>query len=589
VNAGLRGTTHDLTVVAVVSNADAIDVMSRTLEVSGDSLSVATDLAAGLVRISSQVPDVAFVDVTLGEGAGLAMLHHVRALTPRVTVFALTSADRLQLGIQATSLGSAGTLVLPLSGDELLNALSGVRVRLAERDERLRLERLLAASERHASLVEQVAELAESPSRRDACERFADILVNDVGVVSAAIYVPAAEGSRQLMRLSSRGNMADAPSFCDEMELLNHARPRNLETIRLALKREQSGMALLGRTAEGADAASVFPLLSLLVAQATTALALVGAREQSHRGAMKDPSSSAYTFAYFVDVAGREIDMARRHGRRFALATIGVQFEHAGAREVEPSVLVAEHVLSAVRDTDVLARVDANEFYLLLPETGGLGAHSCRRRVLSELTTHDASRAGLIVSVGVATFPHDGGDLSRLLRVAKQRAESSLISAAHGLNSRQLSISALVDALLDESALGVRTIGQAQRGAECPRYIELPATDFVGLALAAVAEAAHAGHARVVASTHPGISVGGAIRAEIGRDGEGLRFDAVDVSRLEGCGNLEILCVIAEHSAYVLVGRSEESSVRAVHAADPLLVDLVLGKLSEATGLRLND
>jgi ActR/RegA family two-component response regulator len=588
VNVELRGAGHDLSVVVIVSDGGAIEIMSRTLSQSGDRLSVATDLAEGLVRISSQVPDVAFVDVTLGEGAGLAVLHHIRALAPNVTVFALTNAERLPLGVQAASLGSAGTLVMPLSGDEVLNALSDVRTRHVERDERFRLERAVAASARHASLVEQVAEIAESASRREAAERLTAVLVNGVGVQAAAVYVPAAEGSRQLMRVASLGNLADAPSFCDEMELLNHARERDLETIRLALKREQSGIVLLGRTAEGAHAASVFPLLPLLTAQATTALALIGAREQSHRGSMKDPSSSAYTFAYFVDVAGREIDMARRHGRRFALATIGVQFERASMGEVEPTVFVAEHVLSAVRDTDVLARVDANEFYLLLPETGGLGAHTCRRRVLDELSEQvtGVPHSDLVVTVGVASFPHDGGDLSRLLRVAKQRAEASLNSVVHQLNLRDLSIPDLVDALLSQPT---REPSPPARGVECPHYIELPAMDLVGLALAAVSEAWRAGQARVVASVHAGISVGGAVRAEHARDGEGLRFDAVDVSLLEGCANLDVLCVVAEHSSYVVLGRSEGNVVRAVHAADPLLVDLVLSKLSQATDLRLND
>jgi ActR/RegA family two-component response regulator len=588
VNVELGGQSHDLSVVAIVSNNDTIEIMGRAMSQSGDRLSVATDLAEGLVRISSQVPDVAFVDVTLGEGAGLAVLHHIRALAPHVTVFALTSAERLPLGVQAASLGSAGTLVMPLSGDELMNALSDVRTRLGERDERLRLQRAATASARHASLVEQVAEIAESATRREAAERLSEVLVDGVGVLAAAVYVPAAEGSRQLMRVASRGNLADAPSFCDEMELLNHARERNLQTIRLALKREQSGVLLLGRTAEGADAASVFPLLPLLAAQATTALALIGAREQSHRGAMKDPSSSAYTFAYFVDVAGREIDMARRHHRRFALATIGVQFERASLAELEPTLLVAEHVLSAVRDTDVLARVDANEFYLLLPETGGLGAHSCRRRVLQELTERspDLPQEGLAVTVGVATFPHDGGDLSRLLRVAKQRAEASLNSVVNRLNLRDLSIPSLVDTLLAQPA-GASSV--ELRGVESPHYIELPAMDLVGLALTAVSEAWRAGQARVVASVHAGISVGGAVRAEHAREGEGLRFDAVDISALEDCANLDILCVVAEHSAYVMLGRSQGNVVRAVHAADPLLVDLVLSKLSEATDLRLND
>jgi len=577
-----------LNVVAIVSNPDAIEVMGQTLGQAGDRLSVATDLAEGLVRISSQVPDVAFVDVTMGDSAGLAVLHHVRALAPHVTVFALTYADKLALGVQATALGSAGTLVMPLSGDELMNALGDVRTRLAERDERLRLERAAAASLRHVALVEQVAELAEAPTRRDAAERLSELLLSGVGLKLAAVYVPAAEGSRQLMRVAGRGPLGDAPSFCDEMELLNHAREHELDTLRLALRREQSGMVLLGRTPEGKSASDVFPLLPLLSAQATTALALIGAREQSHRGAMKDPSSSAYTFAYFVDVAGREIDMARRHSRRFALATIGVQFDRPSQGEGEPTVLAAEHVLSAVRDTDVLARVDANEFYLLLPETGGLGAHACRRRILSELAGRDPAWAagGLGMTVGVATFPHDGGDLSRLLRVAKQRADASQNSVVHRLSLRELSLSELTDALLSQPA----AVPPANAsGLSSPHYIELPAMDLVGLALSAVSEAWRAGHARVVASVHAGINVGGAVRAEHARDGEGLRFDAVEVTGLVGCENLDILCVIAEHSAYALLGRSEGSVVRAVHAADPLLVDLILHKLSEATELRLSD
>ncbi len=130
----------------------------------------------------------------MGDGAGLAVLHHVRASAPHVTVFRHDGRGDLALGVQATALGSAGTLVMPLSGDELMNALGDVRTRLAERDERLRLERAAAASSRHIALVEQVAELAEAPSRRDAAERLSELLINGVGVMLAAVDVPAAEG-----------------------------------------------------------------------------------------------------------------------------------------------------------------------------------------------------------------------------------------------------------------------------------------------------------------------------------------------------------------------------------------------------------
>jgi hypothetical protein len=45
-----------------------------------------------------------------------------------------------------------------------------------------------------------------------------------------------------------------------------------------------------------------------------------------------------------------------------------------------------------------------------------------------------------------------------------------------------------------------------------------------------------------------------------------------------------VLIVIAEHSTYTLVGRTEGSLVRAIHSADPLLSDLLVARLSEIAG-----
>ena len=47
---------------------------------------------------------------------------------------------------------------------------------------------------------------------------------------------------------------------------------------------------------------------------------------------------------------------------------------------------MADLILKAVRDTDVLARVDEHEFHLLLPETDGLGAHAFLRRVYARVS-----------------------------------------------------------------------------------------------------------------------------------------------------------------------------------------------------------
>lgn len=572
------GAEAELVVVAIVADPDAVGLLNRTLAHTSDRLNMAANLAEGLTRISAQAPDVAFVDVTLGGNAGLAVVHHVRALSPGTTVFAITRQDRLELGVQAAALGSHGTLVLPLSGDDVLTALGDVRRRRSELAERARIADGHAGERAIAVLLADLAEVSDAPTRRAAAQRLTAVFERRLAAKRVLVYLVASEASRQLLKAAVLGEEGGEPAFCDELELLRYASAQRLEVLRLALRREQIGLVLV-ETPSSSEAVH-----SAASSAATLALALVGAREQSSRGAMKDPESSAYTFAYFVDVAGREIDVARRHGRRFALATIAVQtatgVDSSGARE--PTVDAAERVLAAVRDTDVLARVDANEFYLLLPETGGLGAQACRRRVLEQLAVAGPFEA----SMGLANFPHDGADLSRLLRVAKHRADACVHSVVEVFGLASLPFAELLDALLGSVAV---QSSRVRPELEAPRYIELPAMDLIGVSLSAVREAARGGEVRVVTTQHSGISIGGAVRAEVTRDIDGVKLDVVEVGGLRGAENTDVLVIVAQHVCYVLVGRSEGGLVRAVHAADPLLADTVLARLGEATSVRLLD
>src|SRR5690606_30542486 len=122
------------------SDEETVGLMHRTLERSPDRLSVAMDLAEGLARVAPEAPDVVLVDVAMGDSAGRAVIHHVRAVAANAVVYALAGADALELGTQAVALGGAGLLMMPLSGDELLTALSDVRSRRAEQAIRRRLE-----------------------------------------------------------------------------------------------------------------------------------------------------------------------------------------------------------------------------------------------------------------------------------------------------------------------------------------------------------------------------------------------------------------------------------------------------------------
>lgn len=585
-------TRIDLQVMAILADQATGDLVQRVLARAAphDEVVVAIDLSEGLALAVASAADVVFIDVGIGHGAGVAAVHHLRALMPRAIIHALAESETLQLGTQAIALGATGLLMLPLSGDEVLSAVADARARETERRWAERRELEVHRLGLGVELLGRAGDLTQARNRREAASRLCELATERLGAQGAVTFVTATDGARQLKQVASAGKAPSLPPFCDEMELLSAVNARKLEVLKLAIGREAAGFLVLAGLHPEEECGEIFPLAEQVATQAASALALIAAREQSHRGAMKDPGSSAYTFAYFVDVAGREIDKSRRHGRRFALATINVE---GVADEADPSaadsrsIEVIERILGTVRATDVLARVDELELYLLLPETGGIGGHVCRRRVLRRL--HEGwggeGEGPPEVSIGVAMYPLNGTDLSRLLRVAKHRADAARSSLVRVHDLSRYSLAELLDVLVWELA----TRGPEPTSPEAPQTLELPAIDLPALALCALGDARRGGTARAVATLRPGVSVGAAVRSAIGREAGEIQLDLIDVAEAPGCRDLEVFTLVAEQSCYLLLGRVERGYVRGIHATDPLLVDLVTRRLGEAARTRLVD
>ncbi len=574
--------TAQLTVLAIVDGSAIVQLFSRVFSSPDDHVLIATTLAEGLSLAAAVAPDLAFVDVSLGHNAGLALIHHLRAVAPNAMIYALASESSLHIGAQAVALGGAGLIMMPPSGDELLSAASSVRGHLAAASERKELEHQAGFARRAAEAATRIAGLAECSDRRDAARKLAYVFTDMSGATGAAVYVPASEGSSELVQSGLSGTVPGSPTFSDEMGLVTFARHNTCEVVPLTVRHLAEGHVLLhGLVSEWGEPER--SSAELMAGQAATTLALLGERERSTRGAIKDQTTSAYTFAYFVDIAGREIDKARRYGRRFALATIALD-ENATSAPTD----LAEVILSAVRDTDVLARVDEHEFYLLMPETGGVGAQSCRRRVLQSAATR-AGRPGTSgvppgVTIGVSTYPHDGTDLSKLLRAAKRRAETSRTSAVRSLQLEGASLPVLVDDLMARAEVGAKDSDFT--GA---RKIELSLRHAIDLALSAVSEAIRGGPTFVAVAHHPELGLSSSVRAHIGHEREGVSLHILDLRGAKGCENLQILTVIAEHGAYLLAGRSDGVGIVAVHGSDPILVDLITLRSGQTAGVRLLD
>ncbi|WP_437305856.1 diguanylate cyclase domain-containing protein [Sorangium sp. So ce388] len=615
-----RAPVHDtsLKVLAVIADEATHTLFSRVI--TSDELMLAGDLAEGIALAEAAAPDVAFIDVGLGDGAGLAMVHHLKALAPEATVFALATRAELESGAHAVALGGAGLFLLPLGGDEVLNALGSVRQRFGERALRIQLEQESARSARAAGWIARVAELADARDRSAAAQQLAEVFVEATGAAAGAVYLTVGERSSELARAALTGPLDRAPAYGTEADILDFARREQLVVVPLALRRLTAGHLLLqkepGRSSafpsvrrpdSSASTSRRAPLLDglvkLLATQATTALALLGERERSTGGAaIKDPATSAYSFAYYVDVAGREIDKARRYGRRFTIATIVIEADASAAPERPGEVAfwrttpppppssalnpgqVAEHLLRAVRDTDILARVEENEFHLLMPETAGLEAHACHRRMLARVAGSE-KRAGYLpkgLLVGVATFPHDGQGLAQLLRIARRRADATKSSVVHRIPQDRRSIGDIFSLLVREAPAA-----EVPFAVSAPRSLDLPVADAVMLATSVVRNALRGGAVFILVAHHDGLSLGAQIRTLLGSPREDVVVHTLDLRSSPGCDDIEALCVLAEHGAYALVGRNQGGFVKGIHAADPLLADFLAERLGRAVGLRV--
>jgi CheY-like chemotaxis protein/GGDEF domain-containing protein len=550
-------------VLVVAEDPTVRALASRVLERRGDEVVVAGTLAEGVERGVDLAPDVAFVDVSEHQRMGLTLVHALRAAQSRASIYALTTRMAVDAGAQALSLGADGVILIPPTGDELLLAIDKARERLVlegafltMRSEGEQLRLAIAQGTRLAAMT--------TLSFAGVARALLDAVTAATSATRTAVYASEEGGGHKLLASSEGAGFAHRCE--DDSELADVAARANALFVPLL----RGAVTLLA----AAPAPSPKDLgLELLVTIATGLLSDVKDREALSDGAMKDPASSAYSFGYFVDVAGREIDKARRYGRRFALVSLTLD-PGASLATLE----VAERALRVARDIDVLARVDESELLLLMPEADGLEVNDLRQRLVRELAREPGSvppRGGSIrtpqgITLGTSTFPHDGEDLTQLLRVARRRAEATRVSVVERLRLEGMSLPDVADALLWDGDIAH---GRGPRSPESPRAIELPIAEVVSLVSSAAAYAIRGG--ATLASVTQRDELGLAAGLRMTSAGTGFEVRAHDVRTFPGCEAVEAFAVVAEHASYALVGRLDDGIFRGVHAADPMLASLV--------------
>jgi CheY-like chemotaxis protein len=558
-----------LEVLSVCDDPDVAQAVEHVVGEEGDALSTASNVEEAVELARSKPFDVAFIELRADSGAALALCHHLPSLATSIAVHAIVHPGELGRGEEALSLGAAGVLVAPPTGDAMGRILTSVKdARVRNRQVDL-LEQKLARERKRLETYDRLVRFARGAAPSDAVRAIVDGVAQLSGAHGVALYATFGKDDSERVLLAALGTALDLPASCGPADLSRLVQARSARVVPLVASSGELGILVLDRAPAAPE-----PDIAQLADLAAAMLSLVDRKDHV------DESLKVFPPRHFRSVAERMLTLAGRHDRRAAVIAVAMSASDKPNRREEITVEIAD----IVRNTDALCGSEEGDLLLFLPETNGLGAHACRRRILSRLAgdrrqrprsiPSPGSRAsqephskGPPIAIGVATFPHDGTTLKRLVKAARARAKDDGRSPVHALALETLPLPEVVDALI------ARPIFDA--GPRSPYPLDVACSALFSLVGRACREAQRGGDAQVMTTLQPGLGVAAAAR-------QSAAPRVLDVRAVPGCDNVEAIVIEAEHGAWVCCGRVVGDRFRGVHAADPLLADILARRLAAA-------
>lgn len=148
-----------------------------------------------------------------------------------------------------------------------------------------------------------------------------------------------------------------------------------------------------------------------------------------------DELTGLYNMRGFGAIVDREFQQSERYSRPFALMMIDCdnlkeindKYGHEGGNKLLRHLV--KLVQEKLRNTDVMARYGGDEFVVLLPETNGQGGLELSERIRATVAESpleiQEKMVTSTVSVGITSYPDDGGSVVALL----ERADKAMYKA----------------------------------------------------------------------------------------------------------------------------------------------------------------
>lgn len=217
--------------------------------------------------------------------------------------------------------------------------------------------------------------------------------------------------------------------------------------VPILYEEEILGVFYLGKKEESAFSAEDAAIVTTYASLAAVPLQNAQLFQKTVSGGMFDDITGFYNAIYFNERFGEEVARSRAYKRNLSIALFDIDNFAALSDEFGASwsedVLreVSEVIREQVREGDVVARIQAGQFAVILPELDKRNAYMVAEKVRTSFEQRNMSRmrrsrASATLSAGVASFPYDAQTKENLISAV----EAALGNAKNSGGNRTMAL-----------------------------------------------------------------------------------------------------------------------------------------------------
>jgi len=492
-----------------------------------------------------------------------------------------------------------------------------------------------------ASLYQQCLRMMSSQDEEQLVAQITDTFANELGAESCVVWLISPSDPDEMMIAAVRGvigiDREGSRFFLSQSEVVEAIwkgapfvvpatakpgkggdRPGTLLYVPLFHQDKPIGLVKLGdRNDRKAYGDRELHLARIIAEYAAAALNTVDRLGRMEKVSLRDPETGAYSAAFLADYFEKERYKASRFRRPLSVIFLVVENLAFLMEQTRESIVmgalsgVVDAVRKALRDSDLVARQEANRFCIVLPETDAFGSMLAMRRLRKAVRERsriqflgaDYSLQPFFMS---ATCPRDGRDFPELLRVAEEKYARQQKSPIHRQRLADRSFWDAFDILVGKP----EHYESLRRGEEVPyflrirrdlgrnghfsvpretylRILESVAQDVAatpedrGLVIAAGPTPEM--YKQIFLSFEPGVTPRRNIYI-VGQSGS-TRFDAKNLLYVstedEKLRDREVILYLKENGAFGLFGADRGGEIEGFNTADECLVEAMMEKVQE--------